>query len=64
MKKFLAVLAFLFVAVIAVEGIIHNVIFYKIIIRKFLKIFREKHAWNYRYWQIFFIDKHFKIMLK
>ena len=47
-----------------IEGIIHNVILAKIIIRRFLRYYRKKHRSRKKYWQYFCIEKDFKILIK
>jgi hypothetical protein len=47
-----------------IEGIIHNVIWQKIIIRKFLKYFRNKYFCLSMFWHYFEIEKDFNILIK
>ena len=49
---------------IYIEGIIHNVILAKIIIRRFLRYFRRKHRSRKQFWQYFEIEKDFNILTK
>lgn len=47
-----------------IDGIIHNVIFCKITIRRFLKYFRKKYRYNRKYWDYFDIEKDFYLIKK
>jgi len=47
-----------------IDGIIHNVILRKIIIRRFLKYFRRKYRWRKKYWEYFDIEKNFNLLNK
>ena len=47
-----------------IEGIIHNVIWHKIIIRRFLRYFREKHCCRSMFWHYFKIEKDFNVLIK
>ena len=47
-----------------IEPTIHNVISSKIIIRKFLKYFREKYRWRKKYWLYFSIKKDFHLNIE
>jgi hypothetical protein len=49
---------------IPIEGITHNVIWSKIVIRRFLKYFRKKYRWRLKYWQRFDILKDFHLIQK
>ena len=48
----------------SIEGIIHNVIGQKIIIRRFFKYFRRKYRWRKKYWQYFDVFKNFHLIEK
>jgi hypothetical protein len=47
-----------------IEGIIHNVILAKIVIRRFLRYFRNKYRYRKQFWQYFEIKKDFKVLTK
>lgn len=47
-----------------VEDIIHNVIWSKIVIRRFFKYFRRKYRWRVKYWQNFDVLKDFCLVKK
>ncbi len=46
-----------------IAGIIHNVIFSKIVIRGFLKYFRVRYQKNNEYWEYFQIEKDFHLKI-
>jgi hypothetical protein len=48
----------------SIEGIIHNVIWAKIVIRRFLKYFRKKYRYRKKYWEYFNIEKDFNLLNK
>ena len=56
--------SFYIIKSINIEGIIHNVILSKIIIRRFLRYFRNKHRLRKRFWQYFEIEKDYNILIK
>jgi len=47
---------------LSIEGIIHNMIDTKIIIRKFFKYFCRKYRWRKKYWQYFDVLKDFHLI--
>ena len=47
-----------------IEGIIHNVILVKVVIRRFLKYFRNKHRSRKQFWQYFEVGKDYNILIK
>ena len=50
--------------IVYVEGIIHNVILAKVVIRKFLRYFRLKHRSRKKFWNYFKIEKDFNLLIK
>jgi hypothetical protein len=52
------------ISFLIIEGIIHNVIWAKIVIRRFLKYFRKKYRYRKKYWEYFNIEKDFNLLNK